>query len=324
MAEDLKMMVVIEGVDASGKETQTKMLKERLESIGRQVVVYSFPRYETPVGKAIKRHLTGHIAMMRPHTINSSVNQTLRIDGDTVWRTADKDAMAFQCLMLADKCEAASSIRADLGHGRVVVCDRWWQSALAFGKADGLDAAWLYAIHTGLPRATVNIFIDVPTEEALRRRPEVRDRYERDREKQSVVRQNYESMWRGGGPDYVTVDGVGTVDEVHARIWEAIGAEGELEPPSTSDEELIALARTSPMKLNYAMGWGRYQEAPGVSLVEGGEPGRKFELFGRAAVSAVAYYDGEDRKGPGWAFGVSWLGEEIRNGRVLPIDGTPE
>ena len=46
-----------------------------------------------------------------------------------------------------------------------------------------------------LPPGDLNIFIDVPEEEALRRRPEMRDRFEKDREKQKVVRANYETLW---------------------------------------------------------------------------------------------------------------------------------
>jgi hypothetical protein len=75
-------------------------------------------------------------------------------------------------------------------------------------------------------------------------------------------------------------------------------------------------------KQNYVAGAGRYQEAPGVGLTDGGT-GRKFELRGRGANSVVAVYDGFSDDELTHAFNVSWLGELIRAGRVLPIDGTP-
>jgi thymidylate kinase len=46
-------LVVIEGTDCSGKETQTKLLYERLLSENFNVSSMSFPRYETPTGKIV-------------------------------------------------------------------------------------------------------------------------------------------------------------------------------------------------------------------------------------------------------------------------------
>ena len=53
------MLLCIEGCDSVGKNTQSKRLVEKFDSIGRNAVVMSFPRYETTVGKAIRRHLQG-------------------------------------------------------------------------------------------------------------------------------------------------------------------------------------------------------------------------------------------------------------------------
>ncbi len=46
-------LIVIEGTDCSGKETQTKLLKEALEIRGYKVKHFSFPMYDTPTGKII-------------------------------------------------------------------------------------------------------------------------------------------------------------------------------------------------------------------------------------------------------------------------------
>jgi dTMP kinase len=199
------MLIIFDGLDAAGKCTQSKMLHDRFEHGGRSAFIFSFPRYETIVGRAILRLLK---------------NETTLAEGGLP-HAAD-EALVLQALFLSDKCDAAVDIEAHLGLGRIVICDRWWQSALAFGVADGLDENWVHRIHVGLPTPYLNIFIDVPPEEALKRRPEARDRYERDREKQIKVRENYERLWTNAGGDYVKIDGLGTPDEVHARIWHAI------------------------------------------------------------------------------------------------------
>jgi len=213
-----KGLVVLEGLDAAGKATQAAKLKTRIEGYGGVAVLYSFPRYQTTVGKAILRHLKGEIVLVEPRDGEDGT----RAEGQRIYPHAPEDALAFQCLMLADKMDAASDIENHMMLGRVVICDRWWQSAFAFGAADGLDTDWLVRIHGTLPQPWFNVFIDVPPEEALRRRPEARDRYERDREKQKLVRANYEQLWTNAGVDYVKIDGVGTQDEVHERIWQAL------------------------------------------------------------------------------------------------------
>ena len=46
-------IILIEGTDCSGKETQTKRLIKRLEEEGKKVVSFSFPCYDTPTGKIV-------------------------------------------------------------------------------------------------------------------------------------------------------------------------------------------------------------------------------------------------------------------------------
>lgn len=53
-------LIVIEGIDGSGKTTQTELLKQTLASQGQILQVISFPRYEDNIyGKLIKRYLEG-------------------------------------------------------------------------------------------------------------------------------------------------------------------------------------------------------------------------------------------------------------------------
>lgn len=204
------MMIVIEGLDSAGKATQTKRIAARLRETGRNVHVYSFPRYETAVGKAIRRHLVREIAVTAAGV------------------RAPEDAMIFQTMQAADKHDAAVDIRKQLAAGDFVVCDRWIPSSYCYGSADGLDPEWLDRMHASLPIADLNIFLDVSAEEALRRRPGMRDRYEENRELQQRVRENYQRLWRrnSGNEAWWTVDGEShlsdpeaCLQEVESRIW---------------------------------------------------------------------------------------------------------
>lgn len=46
-------LIVFEGTDCSGKETQTNLIVERLQSKGFKVKKFSYPDYSTPTGKII-------------------------------------------------------------------------------------------------------------------------------------------------------------------------------------------------------------------------------------------------------------------------------
>jgi len=52
-------LIVIEGTDCSGKETQTKLLVERLTKQGMKVKRIAFPMYDSPTGKIIGACLLG-------------------------------------------------------------------------------------------------------------------------------------------------------------------------------------------------------------------------------------------------------------------------
>ena len=53
--------LVIDGLDGSGKETQTKLLTEYLTSIGKAVRVLSFPCYESPSSLFVRMYLGGEL-----------------------------------------------------------------------------------------------------------------------------------------------------------------------------------------------------------------------------------------------------------------------
>lgn len=219
----MSALIVLEGCDAAGKATHSKLLAERISRTGNEAVLYSFHRYDTVVGRAIKRHLLGDTMVAEQSTIGG-----LPVQGGH--SRAPEDPLVFQCMALADKMEAAADIRAHLRAGRFVICDRWTPSCNAYGAADGLDRDWLKRVQEPLPEADLYLYLQVSEAEALRRRPVLRDRYEKDRAKQDVVRGEYERLWEanafpGSNRGWMTIDGEGPdVATVHERIWAAVVA----------------------------------------------------------------------------------------------------
>ena len=45
------MLIAFEGLDQSGKETQARLLRDRMRASGAKARVVSFPDYGTPIGR---------------------------------------------------------------------------------------------------------------------------------------------------------------------------------------------------------------------------------------------------------------------------------
>lgn len=143
-------IVAIEGIDASGKETQTRMLFDKLRRLGYNVQTESFPRYNTKIGKLIKACLEGRIKL------------------------TDE---AFHMLLEADRLDFKEVIEFNSSVGTdYLILDRYTLSNLAFGMARGLDLDWLIQLQSPLPKADITFVLDISTETSLKRK----NRSERD------------------------------------------------------------------------------------------------------------------------------------------------
>lgn len=148
-------LIVIEGIDGSGKGTQAQQLTERLIATGRRVRLLSFPRYrETLFGHAIGDFLNGRFGQLdEVHPFLASV------------------------LYAADRYESKSVLVEALQQSDVVVCDRYVPSNLAHqgAKLDGAERDELLRTIEriefevfALPRPSLVVLLDVPVEIAQR------------------------------------------------------------------------------------------------------------------------------------------------------------
>ena len=191
------MILALEGLDACGKAKQAAALSKEL----KPSKVISFPRYSGPFGAAIMAHLQERVLFCQKD------QKTGRLS------PSPDDAVVFQALMTMDKYDAAFEIKALDRKGIHVILDRYWPSACCYGADDGLDFSSMIRINSCLPQADLNILLDISVEEATKRRPEARDRYERDQEKLKHIRDRYLYMW--------SVMGVG----MDKGIWVVLNAE---------------------------------------------------------------------------------------------------
>lgn len=172
------VLVAFEGLDQSGKETQTRLLSDWFGLRGRKTRVVSFPEYGTPIGEEIARALRGE-------------------------RDYAPDVM--QLLFIANRYEHRAEMERWLEEGCVLLCDRYVGSSVAYGEAHGLDPVWLSDMQKFLPQPDLTFVVDISPETAVRRKAAGRDRYERDLDLLRRVRESY--LRQASQPNWVRIDG---------------------------------------------------------------------------------------------------------------------
>ena len=187
------MLIAFEGLDQSGKETQARTLRARLEQDGHKVRSLSFPDYGTSIGQEIQHALAGA-------------------------REFAPDVM--QLLYVANRYEYKPRIELWLAAGDIVICDRYRASSVAYGEAQGLDAGWLNDIQRYLPEPAITLVLDIAPETAVKRKQAGRDRFERDLGLLARVRESYRRQARQ--PKWTLIDAERAKDDVAAAVASAV------------------------------------------------------------------------------------------------------
>jgi dTMP kinase len=191
--------IVLEGGEGSGKSTHAARLAARAREAGADVVT-TFEPGATERGAALRALLLDDAAPIDPR--------------------------AELLLMAADRAQhVAQVVRPALAAGKVVVCDRFAPSTLAYqGVGRGLGVEEVRTVSdfatAGLVPDVV-IVLDVDDVVATQRRPVAADRMERaGAEFHARVRGAYRELAAAEG--WVVLDGSGAVDVVADAVWEVV------------------------------------------------------------------------------------------------------
>ena len=182
-------LIALEGIDKSGKATQTAILANRLRKMGREVETIAFPEYTTVIGRVIKRYLDGE---------------------------ADFGPELRQLLYVANRWEKHGALKLWLREEKLVISDRYSPSGIVYGLANGLNLEWMMSLEEGLPPSDLVIVVDVSVETAFER-DDVRDVYEANREFLEKVRSAYLDLAEKFG--WVIVDGEKMMGDVADEVW---------------------------------------------------------------------------------------------------------
>ena len=195
------MFITFEGIDGSGKSTQIKKLKERLEQQGAVVKVF-----RDPGGPEVSERVRE--ILLNPDYAMDSVTELL------LFSAARSQLMA-------------ENVLPSLQEGAVVILDRFYDSTTAYQgygresvSLDEVQKMNILASHNRAPDLT--IYMKIPLQEAKNRMADDKDRMEQagDHFFGKVVKgfnrlaDNEERI--------VTVDATQPENQVHDRIWQNV------------------------------------------------------------------------------------------------------
>jgi dTMP kinase len=137
------VFICVEGLDASGKTTQSKLLVRNLQKRGFDAVYTTEPTHGQ-MGRLIRKHVL--IGKNR----SSAVLEALLFAADRVDHS---------------EREVLPALKTD----KIVVTDRYLYSSLAYQGAAGLDLKWIEEINRWAIKPDMTIYIDISPEIVLQR-----------------------------------------------------------------------------------------------------------------------------------------------------------
>ncbi|MGV3774328.1 MAG: dTMP kinase [Verrucomicrobiales bacterium] len=208
------LFISLEGAEGSGKTTQIRLLESRLLSLGLKVLSLREPG-GTPIGEEI-RHTLKH----------SEANQRMFPETELLLMSASRAQLVREV------------IQPSLARGEVVICDRFYDSTMAYqGYGRGLDMKLVDSMiqfAVGETKPCITFFLRVPAAESEARKAsrnaamaegQQRDRFEEEeRAFFDRVEKGFEAIAAGNPERIRIIDGTEPVERVSEEIWRWVDA----------------------------------------------------------------------------------------------------
>ena len=194
-------LIVVEGIEGSGKSTQATLLYEQLQENKVPSVLAREPG-DTQTGETIRNAL---------------------LHGEKIL------GMTELFLFSAARCEIIDKvIKPALGSGKIVVCDRFTASTLAYqgyGRGISLDhVSYITELSTQGLTPTLGFLLDISPEISFQRIKETtKDRIENeDLNFHHLVRQGYLDTANSNPKLWTILDAEAPASEIKTQIWDMV------------------------------------------------------------------------------------------------------
>jgi dTMP kinase len=217
-------IIVIEGTDASGKETQSKLLEKRLKELGTKCIRFEFPMYDTPTGKIVGGAYLG----------KKEIGDSLFEEG-----AINVDPYVVSMYYAADRKYNIPKILEYLDNDYYVILDRYTTSNLAFQGSKIKDKderfnmyQWIDKLEywlLKLPKPDKTIFLHVPYEytKILIEKRDL-DEHEKDEEYLRLAEESYielSELYNWEKVECVNNNELRSIEDINNEIIELIKKE---------------------------------------------------------------------------------------------------
>jgi len=168
-------LIVIEGLDGSGKATQSDILTEYIQQSGREAIKISFPDYAHPSSTLVRMYLNGEVGKLgdvNVYAASSFYSLDRYISYQTVWGERYRDG----CYVVADRYTTSN-----LSHQMVKLPRERWDDYIEWLTGYEYDLL-------GLPRPDLVIYLDM---HPIASRALLDKRYEGDSSKKDIHEENF-------------------------------------------------------------------------------------------------------------------------------------
>ncbi|XP_066143181.1 thymidylate kinase [Euwallacea fornicatus] len=188
-------LIVIEGVDRSGKSTQCRKLVESLRAKNLKTELMNFPDRTTLTGKLISEYLKN--------------------------RDCELNDQAIHLLFSANRWENVEKMKSLLNSGTTLIVDRYSYSGIAFSAAKGVtDISWCKQPENGLPKPDLVFLLMLSHEEAASRNGFGEERYENETMQRNVT--NVFMQLAKDEDNWKVVDANNSVESLHEVLLEGV------------------------------------------------------------------------------------------------------
>ena len=188
-------LIVFEGTDGTGKSTQLKLLAEALEKCGLSVIS-TFEPSDGKYGKQIRALFTSR---------------------DTISREEELD------LFLADRKDHIDTLIAPaLQAGKIVLCDRYYLSTIAYQGAAGLDPEYILERNNFAPVPDLALLFQAPIETGIQRITEGRGETLNDFEKEEYLQKVAEQFEQMQFPYIKRINAARNIETIHRQVLDLV------------------------------------------------------------------------------------------------------